>query len=67
MQAGLLLSLAGLDLLAAGSSTAVSVMTIVTWWLSKSLSIPGGGKLHYSTTASYQPAFAGVILSGVGV
>lgn len=66
MQAGLLLSLAGLDLSAAGSRAAVSVMTIVTWWLSKSLSIPGDGKLHYCSTASYQVALVGVIPGGVG-
>lgn len=66
MQAGLLLSLAGLDLSAAGSRAAVSVMTIVTWWLSKSLSIPGDGKLHYCSTASYQVALVGAIPGGVG-
>lgn len=40
---GLLLSLAGLNLSAAGSRPVASVMTIVTWWLWKSLSMPGGG------------------------
>lgn len=51
-----MLSLEGLDLSAAGSRPVASVMTIVTWWLSKSLSIPGGGKLHYCSAASYQVA-----------